>query len=152
MKKDLCKPLSINIPKGSCKTIPNRSDMGDRISVDPLNIGNSQVELNLQCKETADEFIFSCIEPFVESMNMTETKISKQNLVEAVQYINLRNIIIGKYGCYISMDNDLETALKKERELRKAYSAGYHDGYVEASKIIEQHIRGKEKENGEEEN
>jgi hypothetical protein len=150
MNKDLIKPLSINIPKKeTCKSFFDDTDADIRCR-DSLNIDKVQSDLRLHCEETAEEFIFSCIKPFIDSMS--ETKISKQELVEAVLYINLRKTIIEQYGCYMDMNNDLETATKKEAELRRAYNKGLNDGYQKAAEEAREFYQGKEKENGKEEN
>lgn len=108
-----------------------------------MGIEKFQSDFKLRCEETADEFIFSCIKPFIDSMS--ETKISKQELVEAVLYINLRKTIIEQYGCYMDMNNDLETATKKEAELRRAYNKGYNDGRQKAVEKALEFYQGKEK-------
>lgn len=140
MKKDLITPLSINMPKHESD---HSTDEDVHFSSDPLDAGDFINRIKLQCKETEDNFIFNCIEPFIDSISTV--KISKQELVEAVLYINLRKTIIEQYGCYMDMNNDLETATKKEAELRRAYNKGYNDGQQKAVEKALEFYQGKEK-------
>ena len=147
MKKDLITPLSINMPKHESD---HSTDEDVHFSSDPLGAGDFINRIKLQCKETEDNFIFNCIEPFIDSIS--SVKISKQDLVEAVQYINLRKGIIDRYGYDIGNDCNQKTAVEMHNASRLSYCKGHIDGYNEAINEMQAYLSGKEKENGEEEN
>lgn len=143
MKKDLITPLSINMPKQKSYESFIDEFAIDNMGIDPLGIEKFQSDFKLQCKETADEFIFSCIEPFVDSLSTT--KISKRELVEAVQLINLKKEALEKYGC-ANISDDWKTAVEQSIELERAYRRGFDDGYEKAiEEALEFYQRKEEK-------
>lgn len=119
------------------------------MKVDPLGIEKFQSDFKLRCEETADEFIFSRIEPPVDSLSTT--KDSKLELVEADLLINLKKKVLEKYGC-ANISNDWKTAVEQSIELQRAYLKGHNDGYQKAVEEAREFYQGKEKENGKEEN
>ena len=149
MKKDLITPLSINMPKQESYESFMDEFTIDNMGVDSLGIEKFQSDFKLRYEETVDEFIFSRIEPFVDSLSTT--KIPKRELIEAVQLINLKKEALEKYGC-ASISNDWETAAEQSIELQRAYLKGLNDGYQKAVEEAREFYQGKEKSYGKEEN
>lgn len=89
-------------------------------------------EISMKVVETEEAFIFSIIDPFIQSIAQTE--ISKEELVKAVQLIRLQREASDRYGVTIS--NDWCTAVSQTEELSKAYGRGYDDAM---KRILDRH-------------
>lgn len=81
-------------------------------------------DITVQVAETQEQFIFETISPFIQQHSRIE--ISKQELVEAIQLLRMKNEALEKYGVVIS--NDLNTAPRQKCEMDRSYRLGYKDG------------------------
>ena len=128
---DLKMPLHINMPEK--KVVDYDMDIKMFNQNDSSDMMTNRILM--QCNETDEEFIFSCIEPFVNSIS--EIEISKEELVEAVLLSRLKKEALKKYGCHI-LSNDLTTATEQMECFRDAYQKGYDAGY---NRAIEKYIQ-----------
>ncbi len=115
---NLKKPATVNMPKTNCTS-------GDMFSIDQDFAEQFRMSMN----ETVNKFIFTQIQPFVDSVSTME--ISKEELVEAVLLNRLKKEAIKKYGYHI-LSNDLTTATAQMQYLRDGYQKGYDAGYNRA--------------------
>lgn len=91
---------------------------------DPFNPNEWAEKIIREVHETENEFIFSTIKPFINSV--TNMVISKEELVRAISLIRLQREASERYGSMIS--NDWNTATRQMSELRSAYNRGFEDG------------------------
>ena len=122
---DLKTPLHINMPEK--KIVDYDMDLKMFDQDDSGGMINNRILT--QCNETEEAFIFSRIEPFVNSISNIE--ISKEELVEAVLLVRLKKEALKKYGCH-NLSNDLPTATAQVKYFKDAYQKGYGAGYNRA--------------------
>jgi hypothetical protein len=122
---DFKTPLHINMPEKKIVDYDKDIKMFDQDD----GVDHYYQKVLGQCKETEEAFIFSYIEPFVNSIS--EIEISKEELVEAVLLSRLKKEALKKYDCHI-LSNDLTTATEQMECFRDAYQKGYDAGYNRA--------------------
>ena len=108
-------------------------------AADDLNfVARMGFDLSMQVSETQDAFIFNTIKPFIEQY--TTIEISKEELIRAVQLVQMQKEAINKYGVQIS--NEWNTAAAQSAALEKAYIRGFTDGKMEMRERILSYING----------
>lgn len=137
---DLKTPLHINMPEKKVVDYDMDIKMFNQDDSSDMMINR----ILMQCNETEEAFIFSYIEPFVNSIS--DIEISKEELVEAVLLVRLKKEALKKYGCY-NLSNDLTTATAQMKYFRDAYLKGYDTGYNRARKKYIQFMSQDLKEN-----
>ena len=113
--ENLKKPAVINMPKTNCTS-------GDMFSVDHDFAEKFRMNMN----ETVDKFIFTQIQPFVDSVSTME--ISKEDLVVAVELIQRKRSAKNNFGTDTLISENINAAAAYW-ELDQAYKRGYGTGY-----------------------
>lgn len=89
-----------------------------------FNISEWTQKLIKEVNETNDKFIFTTIQPFINSI--TTMEISKEELSMAIALIRRQKEAIEKFGVPIS--DDWNTAVQQSAALQRAYDSGFRDG------------------------
>lgn len=120
---DIKQPISIQgIPSAAIKTDGLRIDTGLGYGAD-----DCISRVIMSCEETGDAFIFSVINEFINEHH--EIKVSKEELVAAVELIRKRKAGNEKYNVDILHDNI--RASEMMMQLNNAYGRGYSDCMVD---------------------
>lgn len=114
-RDNLKKPATVNMPK-------TNDTSGDMFSIDQDFAEKFRMSMN----ETADKFIFTQIQPFVDSVSTME--ISKEDLVLAVELIQRKRSAKNKFGTDTLISENINDAAAYW-ELDQAYKRGYDAGY-----------------------
>lgn len=93
-------------------------------NLDPFNPNEWAEKIIREVNETEDEFIFSTIKPFINSV--TNMVISKEELIRAISLIRLQREASEHFGVLISSDWDTATA--QMHDLNEAFNRGFEAG------------------------
>lgn len=127
---NLKKPAVINMPKTNYTS-------GDMFSIDQ----NFAEKLRMNMNETVDKFIFTQIQPFVDSVSTME--ISKEDLVLAVELIQRKRSAKNKFGTDTLISENINAAAAYW-ELDRAYKRGYDAGYKKSKQDLLKFLEGQE--------
>ena len=128
--ENLKKPAVINMPKTNCTS-------GDMFSIDQDFAEQFRMNMN----ETVDKFIFTQIQPFVDSVSTME--ISKEDLVLAVELIQRKRSAKNKFGTDTLISENINEAAAYW-ELDQAYKRGYDTGYKKSRQDLLKFLEGQE--------
>lgn len=93
--------------------------------LDKIFNSNCMLSAKVAVAETEDEFIFTTITPFLDSLY--ERRVSKKELVEAVSYIRMRDIASKIYGVALPA-GDYNSARAISDACERAYNSGFEAG------------------------
>lgn len=127
---NLKKPATVNMPKTNYTS-------GDMFSIDQDFTEKFRMDMN----ETVDKFIFTQIQPFVDSVSTME--ISKEDLVLAVELIQRKRSAKNKFGTDTLISENINAAATYW-ELDRAYKRGYDTGYKKSRQDILKFLEGQE--------
>lgn len=129
-RENLKKPAVINMPK-------TNDTSGDMFSIDQDFAEKFRMSMN----ETANKFIFTQIQPFVDSVSTME--ISKEDLVLAVELIQRKRSAKNKFGTDFLISENIDAAAAYW-ELDQAYKRGYDTGYKKSKQDLLKFLEGQE--------
>ncbi len=127
---NLKKPAVINMPKTNYTS-------GDMFSIDQ----DFAEKLRMNMNETVDKFIFTQIQPFVDSVSTME--ISKEDLVLAVELIQRKRSAKNKFSTDTLISENINAAAAYW-ELDRAYKRGYDAGYKKSKQDLLKFLEGQE--------
>lgn len=128
--ENLKKPAVINMPKTNCTSV-------DMFSIDQDFVEQFRMSMN----ETVDKFIFTQIQPFVDSVSTME--ISKEDLVLAVELIQRKRSAKNNFGTDTLISENINAAAAYW-ELDQAYKRGYDTGYKKSKQDLLKFLEGQE--------
>ena len=109
-------------------------------SVDMFSIDQDFAEkFRMNMYETVDKFIFTQIQPFVDSVSTME--ISKEDLVLAVELIQWKRSAKNKFGTDTLISENINAAAAYW-ELDQAYKRGYDTGYKKSKQDLLKFLEG----------
>lgn len=127
---NLKKPATVNMPKTNYTS-------GDMFSIDQDFAEKFCMSMN----ETVDKFIFTQIQPFIDSVSTME--ISKEDLVLAVELIQMKRSAKNKFDTDTLISENINAAAAYW-ELDQAYKRGYDTGYKKSKQDLLKFLEGQE--------
>lgn len=103
-----------------------------KLDEEPFDMPKWTEKVIREAHETEDAFIFTSIQPFLDSISIFE--VQKEELARAILLIRKQREAMEKYGA--TLPNDYLTAVNMQMELERAYRKGFDDGVKHEQRTV----------------